>query len=62
VIRQIFGVLGGSVPIRDVYSDDRLDAVLTRANTSAPDAELSEFERRRTVTTDLGIAVREGSQ
>jgi 2-polyprenyl-6-methoxyphenol hydroxylase-like FAD-dependent oxidoreductase len=62
VIRQIFGVLGGSVPIRDVYSDDRLDAVLTRANTSEPDAELSEFERRRTVTTDLGIAVREGSQ
>jgi hypothetical protein len=28
VVRQVFGVLGGSVPIADVYSDARIEAVL----------------------------------
>jgi hypothetical protein len=30
VVRQIFGVLGGSVPVADVYSDARMAAVMAR--------------------------------
>lgn len=29
---QIFGVLGGSVPMRDVYSDVRIDATLAQGH------------------------------
>ncbi len=35
LIRQIFGVLGGSVPIRDVYSHENLNAVVRHARTQA---------------------------
>lgn len=35
VIRQIFGVLGGSIPIADVYADTHIESVLTRGRTSS---------------------------
>ena len=34
VVRQIFGVLGGSIPIADVYSDRRIEATLTQGHAS----------------------------
>lgn len=61
VIRQIFGVLGGSVPIRDVYADDRIDAVLARANTAVSDAEFSNSSSDGPSRPTSGIEALEGS-
>jgi len=61
VVRQIFGVLGGSIPIGEVYSDARIDEVLTQRDASpgtSTDRMMPGSARWRSRKNRAGDAVR----